>query len=364
MNVLFISYVFEPDPSVGAKRMSYWAQNFKSHLPNSRVYLITTTKNPSSKGIDKVISTTPNNSSLLSYVIKDKGVGWKPSIISALKKNKITDLSHVIISGGPFMQFSIIDFLKKEYSAKVVLDYRDPFAINPRFQNNVLKVSIKRFFERRFNKAADLIISVNDYCLELLTGFEKNKKKFKVIPNGFNEQLLPNVINQENTNEKLTIIYAGTFYEDRSPVYFLKALQRESGVELAHIGKPSEYLAESRNVKEFGMRPYDEMLELINKSDVGLIITSGEPFESTTKIYDYIALKKPILVITSGELYSGAIGQDLENYPVVWCKNNEESIKNAFIELRKLQNITVDSHKYSRKKGLESLIQQLKNLEQ
>jgi len=364
MKVLFISYLFEPDSAVGAKRMSYWAQNFKSHLPNSTVYLITTTKNPSSNGIDKAISVSPKSKSLLSYVIKDKGVGWKSSIIQVLRENNINDLSHVIISGGPFMQFSITEYLKKEYSAKVVLDYRDPFAINPRFQNSLLKVAIKRFFEHRFNKSADLIISVNDYCLELLTGFEKTKGKYKVIPNGFNEQLLPEVINQENKNTKLTLIYAGTFYEDRSPVNFLKALQKESSVELAHIGKPSDYLAESRNVKEFGMRPYDEMLELINKSDVGLIITSGEPFESTTKIYDYIALKKPILVITSGELNSGAIGQDLENYPVVWCKNNEESIKNAFIELRKLQNITVDSHKYSRKKGLESLIQQLKNLEQ
>jgi len=362
MKVLFISYLFDPDPAVGGKRMSYWAQNFKLHLPNSTIYLITTTKNPSTKGIDKAISTSPNQGSLLSYIIKDKGIGWKLAIIDALKKNNINDLTHVIISGGPFMQFSLTGYFKKEFRAKVVLDYRDPFAINPRFQNSRLKVAIKRFFEHRFNKSADLILSVNKYCLELLSGFEKQKKKYELIPNGFNEQLLPEITNGETKNKRLTIIYAGTFYEDRSPVNFLKALQKEEYIVLNHIGKPSEYLANSANVNEFGMRPYSEMLGLIKKSNVGLIITSGEPFESTTKIYDYIALQKPILVVTSGKLYSGAINQDLKNYPAVWCKNDEESIRKAFKELTKIQSIEVDSSNYSRKKGLEKLIQQLKKL--
>jgi glycosyltransferase involved in cell wall biosynthesis len=362
MKVLFITYYFEPEPIVGAKRVSYWAKHFKKYSPQSEVYLITSTESADDSYLDEYFCVKSTAKPILSHFIKDEGLKWEADIKNRLAKEKISP-THVVISGSPFMQFGLVPFLKEKYSAKVILDYRDPFATNPRFENSIVKVLIKRFFEKSYNKSADIILSVNKYCLELLYGYKSFPAKFSVIPNGYDDSSLPKLDSKKEKKDSFNFIYAGTFYEDRSPEIFLSTIEKLENIKLVHLGKPSPYLENSKSVIYEGMKPYPKMLELISNQDAGLIITSGEPFESTTKIYDYIAMKIPIFVITSGELYTGAIADDLKGYPSVWAKNNEQDILDGIQKLQSLKVDQIDIEKFSRSAGLKKLISLLEENE-
>lgn len=355
MKVLFISYFFEPEPAVGAKRISYWAKHFKEHSPESEVYVITSTENPSDLNIDKIITVKSKTKKLLSYLIKDEGLNWGASIKEELMKYKLSP-THIVISGSPFMQFALIPFFKKQYSAKILLDYRDPFAVNPRFKNSGFKVWMKRYFERKFNREANAILSVNSYCLELLEGYKKDQSKFDVIANGYDESEMPKLKSEKKPESTFNLVYAGTFYEDRSPKVLLEALSTDDNLKLVHMGRTSTYLENSNSVIYEGMKNYKEMLSSIGNQNAGLIITSGEPFESTTKVYDYIAMKVPIFVITSGEIGKGAIADDLANYPSVWAQNNTKSILEGIEKLKHLGNLDTDVEHFSRENGLKKLI--------
>ena len=364
MKILFISYLFDPDPNVGAKRMSYWAQNFKDIEPNAEVHLITANPNPVTTRIDKVYISQNVAKPLLGYIIKDPGVAWSISVKSILEKIDLSKFTHVVFSGNPFMQFGLSSYIKTRSRAKIVLDYRDPFAVNPRFDNSKIKIWIKKWFEKSFNKKADKIISVNQYCLELLEGYQNHPEKFAVIRNGFDERSILNFgVKNKSENHQFELVYAGSFYADRNPLKLLKVLQTESSVQLCHIGKKSEFLNDSQGVEEMGLNNYSETLRIISQKNAGLIITSGNPFESTTKIYDYIAMKKPVFVITSGKEHTGAIEDELKNYPHIWCKNEVKSIRKGLEQLKELnvhEDINIDY--YSRNYGLKMLIKLLKEM--
>ena len=88
----------------------------------------------------------PNESqkSILSFIIKDEGLSWISQLKAYLIKTQLPiKFDVVLITGGPFMHFSIAKFIKKRFkNTQVILDYRDPFAHNPVFSNNPLKIKL------------------------------------------------------------------------------------------------------------------------------------------------------------------------------------------------------------------------------
>ena len=105
---------------------------------------------------------------------------------------------------------------------------------------------------------------------------------------------------------------------------------------------------------------YSELATFLPKYSIGVIFTGGVEFQSTTKIFDYIAAKLKILVVSEGELNTGNINMILSDNPnVLWTKNNEDEIKKNIILLKEKEYIEWDYSKYSRSNGfqiLESII--------
>ena len=116
---------------VGAMRAGYWSRTFPEAL-DANLQVITGQEDASG---DNVHVVPKSGSSIWTKVIADDGIIWKKNIQSYLEKNTLDSPDLVIITGGPFMHFGLTNWLKKKYTCKVILDYRDPFAINPGFEN-------------------------------------------------------------------------------------------------------------------------------------------------------------------------------------------------------------------------------------
>jgi glycosyltransferase involved in cell wall biosynthesis len=379
MKVLFIAYYFEPFSGVGAKRVSYWAKNLK-RIDNDIIKCDVITATPQSSeydNIDNVFFVENTNQGLLSKLIKyDKGASWLYDLQKFVKTNiKQNGYDFVILTGGPFWHFFLINDLQK-LGIKTILDFRDPFANNPRgIRKKTLAKIIKHFIlkkvENYFLSNSNVAISVNQYCLELFENYKKYEYKLKIIDNGYDEQLFINILKQENnvrlSNNTINFAYAGKLYRDRNPQVFFQCLEKYSFFNFFYIGEKSEYIKkDNQKIYSLGLMTYEKTIEKLSAMDVCMIFTSGHSFESTTKIFDYMALKKFIFIITDGEVRTGQIHHITKDYPrIYWSKNSSKDIEEALIQIQndlvESKEIEFDSSSYSREYGLKKLIQLIRS---
>ncbi|MBL4733797.1 MAG: glycosyltransferase [Flavobacteriales bacterium] len=362
MNVLFIVYYLDPSISVGAHRISYWANNLSRVRSDVSVEVITAVPNKIDlPGVKRVHVVPPPKTG--SFIIADEGFTWKPALRNYVQQMDF-DFDWVIMSGGPFMYFGIANQLKQDYGTRVLLDFRDPFARNPRFNNSFLKVAIKSYFENKFIRAADQIVTVNEQCVELLKHQGIEDDKYSIIQNGYDEMILDTVSTTKSPGSTVKMVYCGTFFDDRNPTNMLRLIGKDEyndTFEFTHIGRESAYVSgykEQENVHAPGMLSYPDMLQFTARADIGLIFTSGSVFESTTKIFDYIGLEKAILIVTEGEVRTGNLHAITEQYPLVyWSKNDEVALGEVLNKIRNA-DLTVSFSKkedFSRMAGLKKL---------
>lgn len=364
MKVLMIGYYFDPYPGVGAKRLSYWADKLQETGHECNV--LTATEQKESKP-EIIYIPDEENGPFLSKLILDPGLKWK----SALKKyfNSISvdkfDYNYVIISGGPFMHFSISKYIKSKFNAKIILDFRDPFANNPRFKDSWIKKLIKKYFERQFTKNADAVITVNSFCADLIEN--KNTPEF-IIENGYDEEKLQKVKDSHHAQNAFVLAHAGSLYADRDPSELIKTIKEFFTGELIfwQYGPEPDSLQNLRDVPYYnykGTYPYDQLLQELTSVDGCVLITKGDPFESTTKVFDYIALNKKILIITKGSVKTGNLHEITKKYPnVIWSKNDVDDIKNGIKALKKMTARKFDPYPFSRAASFDKLMRILNNL--
>jgi hypothetical protein len=359
MNILLISYYFKPFKGVGAKRLSYWYENFPS---NYSVKVLTATKQPCDS--KNIIYIEPKKSkNLIAFFIKDKGIDWVKPIKKFFKDSPMElKVDFIIISGGPFMHFSLTRFFRKQTNSKILLDFRDPFSDNPLFNNQFIKYWIKRKFEQNFIKNATAIITVNKFCAKHIVA---NNKPVYIIDNGYLD-IDKNLDKKELVKDKINLVFTGSFKSD--PVnleIFSNFLLNNRDFFFHHVGigylPRQEALTE--NYKNYGQLDYLEAIEILNSADITILFTRGYDFKSSTKIFDYIALNKKILIITEGKLKTGNLYEISKDYPnVLWARNCEVEICDTLKKLTSQKSFAFDSSKYSRKHGLEKLIKILKEI--
>ena len=364
--VLFITYFFETTDGVGAHRLSYWAKNIARLSVNAISCDVITSKYDQSlqhEGIDNIFCISDEGKPMFNLFVKDQGYAWKRNIVEfLLNGNDNRKYDTVLLSGGPFMQFLLVPFLKKQYNCRVILDFRDPFANNPRFHNGWIKRMIKGHYESLFIKNADTVITINKTCSKLLSVSTKNASKMKIIDNGYDEVVIDSVVQQNRVFEegKIHFVYPGKFYPDASPSVFLNIISNSNNYSFSYVGTESSEIAEFEGITNHGAKNYQDTIGIIHSSNVGLIFTGGKPFESTTKIFDYIGLEKAILIITNGEERTGNLHEITSDYPgVFWSENDETSIQNILEEI-KSSNLNVnypDRDNFSRKAGLMKLLE-------
>lgn len=364
MKILFLAFYFEPYPGVGSKRISYWAKNIKELVPQSTVDVITSpiSKSPEEvTGVDRIYTIPTESRTLYSRFCKfDLGAGWYFPLKEFLTKElSINEYDYVIFTGNPYFHFPLARIIENN-GVKTVLDFRDPMAKNPRaVKADNLKRKIKYMLIRRLEtwliSKSTKSISVNRYCKSLLD--RRVFHKVEIIDNGYDEKVFDGCDPHTEITAN-SLFYAGSLYSDRSPYALVECL-KSSNFTFHHIGPVFEGLHADDNIVLHGVKSYKETIDLSRSFEVGLIFTSGYNFESTTKIFDYIALKKKILIITEQEVKTGALHEITCEYPLVeWATNDSTSILEALSRLKSVQCdlANFDTTCYSRKFGLRKLV--------
>jgi len=254
--------------------------------------------------------------------IPDNHICWLPfgllKAIKAIKKYKIS----LIYSTSPYMTAHLIAGLTKKITRiPWVADFRDPWRANP-FRNIPYKIlnHWDSILETWTVKQADHIICVTEYMKnDFMNRYPFIKNKISYIPNGYDPEDYENLKPLREFDENCFVItHTGTFYGPRSPIAVFKALNllKKQFPDLAKklrvqlIGNPT-YNEESLEkivakfnitemVKVIPTLPKYKALCYLKGSDALLLVGfkgKGAEMQVPAKLYEYFAIKKPILIL-------------------------------------------------------------------
>jgi glycosyltransferase involved in cell wall biosynthesis len=254
--------------------------------------------------------------------IPDNKIGWrKKAVARALELHKETPFDLIFATAPPFTDFLIGAEIKSHINKPLVFDYRDPWVDYPfKFYLTPFHKLWHAALERRTLRASSHVVTTNRRVKEILLQRYPflSYPDVDIITQGFDPadfQLngQPVAANRKRPaapqKRKMCITYAGVFWEDRVPDYFLHALhdlyeekpELRKRIEARFIGNfRSENLTLVKklgledSVNVLGYLPHKECIAHLLDSDLLWMIV-GDDVGSPGKVYEYIGAQKHIL---------------------------------------------------------------------
>jgi glycosyltransferase involved in cell wall biosynthesis len=281
------------------------------------------------------------------FSIPDSKIGWFPLALwkgLRLVRKENIDL---IFSTSPPVTAHLVGYWVSKLSKKpLVMDFRDPWDLVAQDYPSTLHKRVSQALKRRILDSSKGFTAVNRQIADELLQ-ESPGLKSEIISNGFDsadfEGLNPKV------SDKFEIVYLGTFNRLNDPNPFLRAFSEliqtnETFAQKASFAKVGLVLDWDwsallkqynlhNNVVSIDYLPHRESLEYLLRAKVLLLATGGKtdsPLLSTSKIFEYLAARKPILAIVSE---NGAAAQLLRenDIGVIVEPNDKDGIKRALL---------------------------------
>lgn len=310
MKVLILSLAFAPYSGVGAARMTSLSKYLLKQgcsvtvvCYDSRVFGEREQDRPIPEGVERIcVEKLPrkreNRENLQRAVERVVQAGAFQVCISSV---------------GPFDTMPFVHDVWDKWRVPYVIDYRDPWlfeksSVKPK---GVLKYKVAlhdrlyQWVERRAVRSAGRIVSVTEKCNEDLIGrYHLPAGKCRVIHNGYED--VPEGREREGKRELpggLVIGIAGKFahYHAAAAKSFLEVCEELSDripIKLVHVGRREEEL-EGLSSKVYcnkGEKGHLDAMRELAEADV-LLICYAHVHGLGTKVFDYVALNKPILYI-------------------------------------------------------------------
>lgn len=278
-----------------------------------------------SKGNISKSETIPEKSSIISktilkvisnLMIHDIGIFWYPfAVLQGLKLINKHKYDVLISYSSPVISHLIGYTLKKLGDLHWIMFCSDPWVFKFTYKHKGVRFWIDHKLEYIFLKSADAITVTNNETKE---NYLKNypfliDSKVNVIPNGVDYDEFENVSVEKS--EKFRILLAGTINPNQCIEPFLDALklvyekdELKEQVEVVFVGRiDDEYieliankgLKERINVKGF-ISP-KKIPSVIMGADVLLLFGARGGLQLASKLFYYIAARRPILYIKGDE---------------------------------------------------------------
>jgi glycosyltransferase involved in cell wall biosynthesis len=262
----------------------------------------------------------------------DTKIHWKKfAVAKAEEIIKQHDIKIIFATAPPFTDFLIGKELAEKYDIPLVIDYRDSWVDNPfhffptlwhknynlKLEKSILTIAEKAFVTTRFAK--ELILKRYRFL---------SHDDIVILPHGYDPEDFGKTPKYSNNHSKLVFTHSGLFQDDRTPKYFLKAInlflkenkEARDILELRFVGlmRPSHLrlfkrykLNDISNIT--GYVEHRESVAFIQSSDV-LWLTVNDTIRTPGKLYEYIGARKPILFIGPKGQMSSIVSETKAGY--------------------------------------------------
>lgn len=300
-----------------------------------------------------------------------------------LKNNPDTFM--IVATGEPFITFRYAYLLSKKWGIPWCADYRDGWSSNysvpylPLLQRVLLKEFLKPL-EIKMIKKASLVTTVTPALKQKLQ-YETGCTPFVIFNGYFHEEI--NSINNQHyiLEEKFTIAYSGTLYPFQPLeefIDFMENLCRENVIKtdclkIIFFGSDKYKLRindafKNKNIDYFITKKLSktEILKKLKQAHVLLLLASDKVDGSAAKVYEYIALRKPIFVFKND---NGTIRYLIDYTRSGFLYTDYDSAKKFFLDLyssyvkghtEKFQTHPINVEEFSREFQAHKFFQLLK----
>ncbi len=259
------------------------------------------------------------------FFIPDNKIGWKgKAVAKALELHRATPFDIVFSTAPPFTSHLIGRKIKQKINRPLVIDYRDPWVDYPfKFYPTPIHKWLNIRLEKKALRASSHVVTTNRRVKELLISRYRflTYHDIDIITQGFDpEDFKAHVTGDESGmpggakgagthTPKMKVTYAGVFWEDRVPDYFLRGLHEllkekprlRGRIEAVFVGNFREEnlklvarLGLQDSVRILGYLSHPECVRELCTSDILWMIV-GDDMGSPGKTYEYIGARKPIL---------------------------------------------------------------------
>ena len=328
--LLMLAYYFPPQNTSGASRPSRFAKYLEQLGYSLRVISLATDDPgdipdrvhavPQKNGRSSFTSAASQAAYLVERAVLpyNDRLPWVPHAIA--KAANSTGAGHitVVFSTSPPLATHLAALrLKKRFGVKWIADLRDPLCGNP-FRTRKIGNAYDGILQRLIFENADALIANTDVVAETWRKqYPQWRDKISVIWNGFDpDESLP--VPTHRSRARRIILHAGNLYRGRKPDLLLNSLARlidASQVDPASFrvdlvgALEADALLPFSNLVEKGCLHYNgvtvprlEASNLMADADFLLLIDINEAnvgVQLPAKIFDYIRVGRPILVITT-----------------------------------------------------------------
>ena len=360
--VLVISYIFPPAGGAGVQRVLKFVKylpgrgwrpvvltpaessvpvldesHFKDFPPELVVERLTSLEPSVSGGADSGggASSGPVHrlkAALNNLAFPDRHVAWLPTALPlALARARRYGAKAILVSAPPFSSFLLGEALSRLLGLPLVLDFRDEWSgfFSKGFSahgGGSLWRSLVRANEARLVKRASAVIGTTDGMtrrLERLYG-PGQKEKFVWIPNGFDPADFAFMTDDPPPVKcvpgRLHLLYAGTVFESHPLEPLWRALALLSPAERSRLdidivgrvveGQRPDPGLEGLSVRVLHYEPHDRIVRRMAAAQALVLSMADLPGLErmvSAKLYEYLAVKRPVLAISPPGASSGIV---------------------------------------------------------
>lgn len=261
---------------------------------------------------------------------------WIAPSVRRLKQYLRSHPVDVIVSTGPPHSCHLIALRLKELTGiPWIADFRDPWMDIDYFPLLHLTTHARKrhaALQHAVLTQADRVVTVSWSWAELFQSY--GATNVEVITNGFDPADIPEAEASAPGDQVIRIAAVGTLERDRAPRSVWQALntlvqdmpEAKKRVEVHLAGKvdpdalPAEDVVRGM-VRLHGYVPHGEAIAIMQKADVLLLLLNQNSTANTRgripgKLYEYLALRKPVLMLGDAGSDAGKLVNGLGNS---WC---------------------------------------------
>ncbi len=282
----------------------------------------------------------------------DKYIGWyRDAVREGVRIVREEKIDILLTTAPPHSLFVMAARIKKLTGVKLVLDYRDPWALSRWDKGNRIKTASESYLEKKAIKAADAALFVTDKLQkEYARHYHRfNPEKFHVFYNGYDaddfrgKQCAP-------TGPPLRFIHLGTLYKKRNPEKLFEAVKqlKDEGLLSAgqvqfefigYVARELDFLFDK--LTDYGLddlitfKPnidFTRSLTTMYEASVLIIVQPFTDLQVPAKLLEYMYTERPILALcepgsaTAEVIENGSLG-------VVAASQDVAEIRKAILKL-------------------------------